>query len=495
VLHGVEGESADIVRCEKVGIPFEPEGVDALCEALRTLKSDPAKLEAYRRECLRAANNYDRTYLALRMLRVLEDTAAGVKTGPMKVLLLNQVFWPDVAATAQHGHDLGRYLVQRGECVTALASRSLYSETGKSLPREDSVDGIRIVRAGESVFGKRGLASRAFDFVSFYLASMWKAVWLPRQDVVVCFTTPPFIAFVGILLRWLKGTKVVCWTMDLYPDVPVAAGVLRRGSLAHAVFEAVDRFCLKRADRVVVLGRCMRERVLSRGIDSSNIEVINVWADDQEVTMRPTEVNGLRASWSVGDRFIVEYSGNFGIGHDGEAIYGAMDALRRDDGLRWVVVGGGKKRQEMETFVREHAISNAVLKPYQPRDRLGELLALGDVHLVTIADGFEGLLVPSKFYGVLAAGRPVLYVGPRNSEVADVIESTACGMVIGQGDATGLIRAIAELRRDPAMVSAMGERARTVFEREYTRDRACGRWHELLRRIDGRDADHGGRAP
>jgi glycosyltransferase involved in cell wall biosynthesis len=495
VLHGVEGESADIVRRECVGIPFEPEGVDELCAALRSLKSDPVKLENFRRECLRAANNYDRSFLALRMLRVLEDTAVGVKTGPMKVLLLNQVFWPDVAATAQHGHDLGRHLVERGACVTALSSRSLYGAAGGSLPREGHVDGIRIVRAGRSVFGKRGLASRAFDFLSFYLASMLKAISLPRQDVVVCFTTPPFIAFVGILLGWLKGTKVVCWTMDLYPDVPVAAGVLRRGSLAHSIFEALDRFCLKRADRIVVLGRCMEERVRARGIDPSKIEVINVWADDREVTVQPSEKSVLRTEWGLGNAFVVEYSGNFGIGHDGAAMYGAMEAMRKDEGLRWVVVGGGTKRAEVETFVREHAICNAVLRPYQRRERLGELLALGDVHLVTIAEGFDGLLVPSKFYGVLAAGRPVVYVGPRDTEVARVIASASCGVLIAQGDSAALVQAIQSLRADPTLVEAMGRRARVAFERDYTRDRACDRWHELLRRIDHRSSEASVPAP
>jgi len=483
VLHGVEGESADIVRREQVGIPFEPEGVDQLCEALRSLKSDPARLARFREQCLRAAGNYDRTYLALRMLKVLEDAAARVPAAPMKVLLLNQVFWPDVAATAQHGHDLGRYLAQHGVQVTALASRSLYSETGKALPREGGVDGIRIVRAGQSVFGKRGLATRAFDFISFYLAAMWKAIWLPRQDIVVCFTTPPFIAFVGILLRWLKGTKVVCWTMDLYPDVPVAAGVLRRGSLAYSLFDAVDRFSLRHADRVVVLGRCMQQRLLEKGVDPKRMEVINVWADGDEVSVRPTEGNALRAQWGVGDRFVIEYSGNFGIGHDGDTMYRAMQATRADDSIRWVIVGGGTKRGELEEFVLSNDIVNAVLKPYQPREGLGELLSLGNVHLVSIAGNFSGLLVPSKFYGVLAAARPVLYVGPRESEVARVIEESKCGLVIEQGDSAGLVKAIQMLHADPRLAQAMGQRAREVFERTFTRSHACERWLNLLQNV------------
>ena len=483
VLHGVEGESADIVRREQVGIPFEPEGVDQLCEALQSLKSDPARLARFREQCLRAAGNYDRTYLALRMLKVLEDAAARVPAAPMKVLLLNQVFWPDVAATAQHGHDLGRYLAQHGVQVTALASRSLYSETGKALPREGGVDGIRIVRAGQSRFGKTALAARAFDFVSFYLAALWRAIWLPRQDIVVCFTTPPFIAFVGILLRWLKGTKVVCWTMDLYPDVPVAAGVLRRGSLAHSLFDAVDRFALRHADRVVVLGRCMQQRLLEKGVDPKRMEVINVWADGDEVSVRPIEGNALRTAWQVGDRFVIEYSGNFGIGHDGETMYRAMQATRADDSIRWVIVGGGTKRGELEAFVQAHDIVNAVLKPYQPREALGELLSLGNVHLVSVAENFSGLLVPSKFYGVLAAARPVLYVGPRESEVARVIEESQCGLVIEQGDSAGLVKAIETLHADPQLAQAMGRRAREVFERTFTRSHACERWLRLLQNV------------
>jgi glycosyltransferase involved in cell wall biosynthesis len=367
--------------------------------------------------------------------------------------------------------------------VTALASRSLYSETGKALPREGGVDGIRIVRAGQSRFGKAALAARAFDFVSFYLAALWRAIWLPRQDIVVCFTTPPFIAFVGILLRWLKGTKVVCWTMDLYPDVPVAAGVLRRGSLAHSLFDAVDRFSLRHADRVVVLGRCMQQRLLEKGVDPKRMEVINVWADGDEVSVRPIEGNALRTAWQVGDRFVIEYSGNFGIGHDGETMYRAMQATRADDSIRWVIVGGGTKRGELEAFVQAHDIVNAVLKPYQPREALGELLSLGNVHLVSVAENFSGLLVPSKFYGVLAAARPVLYVGPRESEVARVIEESQCGLVIEQGDSAGLVKAIETLHADPQLAQAMGRRAREVFERTFTRSLACERWLRLLQQV------------
>lgn len=307
VLHGVAGESAEIVTTEDVGIPFTPEDATALLEGMRRLQGDAVLYRRLRDNGPIAARKYDRVALARKMLDSLKDIGAAplpTAAKPMKVLLLNQVFWPDVAATAQHGHDLGKYLVQHGDEVIALASRSIYGESGGTLPKEDVVDGIRVVRVARSVFGKKGISGRAFDFVSFYGAALTKALLLPKQDVVVCLTTPPFIGLVGVILKWFKGTRFVFWTMDLYPEVPVAAGVLRKGSFAHSFFASLDHFCLRRADTVVVLGRCMRDRVLAKGVDPARVEMINVWSDPEEVRDIPPERNPYRAEWSIADRFV-----------------------------------------------------------------------------------------------------------------------------------------------------------------------------------------------
>ena len=516
ILHGVEGESADIVRECGVGIPFEPENAEQLCQALRQFKENPDQLARFRESCLQSAGKFDRVFLANKMLRVLERTAGVVarpgpasrdgvveashaarptaspepppaKPGPsdknIKVLILNQVFWPDVAATAQHGHDLARYLVQHGDQVTALASRSIYGEAGGTLKAEDSVDGILIVRVGRSRFGKNSIAGRTFDSIAFYVASTFKALFLPRQDVVICLTTPPFISLVGLALKWIKGTRLVLWSMDLYPEVPVAAGVLKPGSFAHRFFNWLDGFCLRRADKVVVLGRCMRDRVLTKGIDASRLEMINVWADPDEVHDVPRDRNTYRTEWGIGDRFVLEYSGNLGIGHDVATILDAMSLTRQDDDLRWVVVGGGTKKAEVDAFVENEDIGNAVIRPYQPRARLADLISLGDVHLVTVAEGFEGLMVPSKFYGVLAAARPTIYVGPDSSEVARVIQAEDCGVVVRQGDGPGLAAAVRRLASDRAAARAMGERGRSVLLRLYGTNLACARWQHMLHQI------------
>ncbi|MBM4006020.1 MAG: glycosyltransferase family 4 protein [Planctomycetes bacterium] len=472
-----------LINDERVGRVCTGGDADMLCRLAEDLLSNPAEMEAVRARGRDLSDRLFSSTAAVRQIVKALQPDESVAPRSLRVLMVNQVFWPDVAATAQHGHDLARYLVQRGDSVMALASRSIYGESGVTLPSEDLVDGIRIVRVAHSAFGKRRIAGRVFDFVAFYAAAALKAFRLPRPDAVVCFTTPPFIAVVGLLLKWIRGSRFAFWAMDLYPEVPVAAGLLRRGSLLHRFFAAIESFCMRHADVVIVLGRCMRERVLERGIDPRKVEMIHVWSDPNEVRDLERTSNPLRTEWAIGDRFVVEYSGNFGIGHDNATLFEAMRMLSSEDALRWVVVGGGTKKAELESFVQTQHIQNAVLQPYQPRGRLGELLALGDVHLVTMANEFAGLMVPSKFYGVLAAGRPLIFIGPRTSEVARVVVDEGCGVVVEPGDGRGLSDAVQSLRQDPERARQMGNRGRRVLVERYDTQRACAAWHALLHRI------------
>jgi glycosyltransferase involved in cell wall biosynthesis len=520
VLHGVEGESAEIVREHGVGVPFPPEDVDALVSALRRCKGSPDELSGFRSRCLAAAGKFDRKFLAMRMLKDLESVANRRTTAspdavaaleerePLRVLMLNQTFWPDVAATAQHAFDLAKYLAEHGDKVTVIASRSIYGQAGSVLPGSECVDGVEVHRVTGSFFGKGGIASRSFDFLAFNVACLLQALSLPRHDVVICLTTPPFIALVGLVLRWTKGSRFIFWTMDLYPDVPLAAGVLKRGSMVHRLFDRIDRYCLRNADAVVVLGRCMRARILAKGVDPRCLRTITPWADPQEVPNvpvrqfePPTEAisvtrgtamgvramavvrNGLRDAWGIGDRFVIEYSGNCGVGHDISSVCDAMLRLKYDDGIRWVFVGGGVMRPRIEEFIERNGIQNVVMRPYQPRSRLGELIALGDAHLVLVADGFEGLLIPSKFYGILAAGRPTIYVGPPNTEVAEVISSEDCGFVVENGSGASLVEAITVLRNEPLLAYAMGLRGRRALEHGYAMRELCGEWRRLLQSV------------
>ena len=401
----------------------------------------------------------------------------------MRVLLINQVFWPDVAATAQHAHDLARHLVRHGHEVHAIASRAIYGKAGAALPARETVDGIHIHRVARSFFGKAGLIGRAADFGLFYAAAGLKAMTVPRPDVVVCFTTPPFISALGHVLRAVRGCGSVYWVMDLYPDVAVACGVMRESSLLVRVLERVNRWCLRRADRAVVLGRCMEERVRAKGVDHGQVVRIGVWSDQAEIAPIGREENPYRKQWGLGDRFVVMYSGNFGLGHDIDTMLGAADRLRDDDRIRFAFIGGGKKKSVVDAFVRDHGLKNVAVDGYQPRERLDESLSCADAHLVSIREGVEGCVVPCKLFGVMAAARPTIYIGHPSSEVARVLTDHDCGLLVRQSDVDGLVAAIVGMAERRSETEAMGDRARRALSEAYNREMACEAWRTLLEEV------------
>jgi glycosyltransferase involved in cell wall biosynthesis len=395
----------------------------------------------------------------------------------MRVLLLNQFFYPDLAAAAQIATDLAADLVAGGFEVTALASRGNYLG-GKKLAAHDLHRGVEIVRLPAASFGKRTLFHRAMDYASFYAAAASRLVTLPKHDVLIALTTPPLIAATGLVAKALKGTRLVYWVQDLYPDVAVAFEVLRLGSLAARTMAAASRMVMRRADAVVALGEEMRDRCIGAGARPERTVVIPNWSDPFVVRPVAPDANGLRQQLANGAHTVVMYSGNIGRGHDIATLISAVRLLRDLREISFVFIGDGASRRELEVASRE--LPNLRLAPYQARAKLSESLSAGDLHLISLLPEVEGLIEPSKLYGIMAAGRPALFVGPPGSEVARTIEREHCGRVFRNGDAEGLAAAIRDLAVDPVEREAMGRRARAALEQRYSRSVATARFRELL---------------
>ncbi len=408
----------------------------------------------------------------------------------MHVVLLNQAFFPDVVATAQMGKDLADELVRRGHSVTAVASRSVYGSKGAVLPRKEEVvvagarQPIRVHRVGFSLFGKSSIAARIADFALFYILAAVRVLTLPRADVVVCYTTPPFIALVGLLSKLFRGSRAIYWVMDLYPDLPVACGVMREDAIVTRVCEWLNRQLLQRSDVCVVLGRCMQERVLAKGVDAARVRMIPVWSD----LVVQHDVHGtdeFRARW-VGDaRTLVMYSGNLGLGHDATTMCDAMLRLAGRDDIRFVFVGGGKRRAEVEAFAEQHNLPNVRFEGYVARERLSDSLAAADIHLISLKEGVEGIMVPSKLFGIMAVGRPSVFIGSRRSEISRVLEESRSGLTVDEGDGEALARAIVELAEDAQRCEGLGANSVSALAGKYDMATACGAWTTLLEEVAG----------
>ena len=399
----------------------------------------------------------------------------------MRVIILNQFFYPDHSATSQLMTDLGESLIEQGVEVTALAGRGRYNG-GNGLPPSEVYRGIKIERAWATGFGKGSAVKRLSDYLSFYLGASWKLLRLPRHDVVMALTTPPLIGLVAFFIGRLRGMRVVALVQDVYPDVAVALGALRERSPITRTLNFLSRFMLRKSDRIVVLGDCMRERIISKVGDSvcARMDVIHNWADGADIKPLEDEENSFAAEHDFGSKFVLLFSGNLGRVNEFSTVLEAARILRSRTDILFLFIGEGAKAAEIKAFCEKHSLENVRTLPYQPRETLRYSLAAGHASLVTLAHGLAGLSVPSKTYGILAAGRPILFVGDARSSVARIVKDNNCGEVVSSGDSHGLAQILADWASDDGKLAELSRSSRKAFEQHFDRPKAVNAYMETF---------------
>ena len=286
-----------------------------------------------------------------------------VKPPPkLKILLLNQCFYPDVVSTAQHLTDLATALTARGHDVTVVTSDRGYDDPGMRFPRRERWNGIEIIRIPSVSFGKSSRWRRAFNFGSFLLACSLRLLTLGRFDFIVALTSPPLISFLAALFVKLKGGTLCFWVMDLNPDEAIAAGWLAERSTMAALLQRMLRYSFKVADRTIVLDRFMKERVTAKHVDPARITIIPPWSHDDQVSYSAAGREAFRLKHDLSDKFVVMYSGNHSPCHPLDTLLDSARALRARSEIVFCFVGGGSEQMK----VREAGLSNVKCLPYQP---------------------------------------------------------------------------------------------------------------------------------
>ena len=368
------------------------------------------------------------------------------------VIILNQFFWPDAAATSQLLSDASNE-VARWHPVTAICASSAYaSAEGGSAPA------VRVWRTKSLTF-VRGKLGRPASYGSFLIGAAWHALRCERSSIFVTLTTPPLLPVVAAAVARCRGSRHVIWEMDVYPDIATDIGFFRKGGL-------VDRFCgsvldwsRRRADAIIALGEDMKARLVARGVSPSKIHIVENWADGDQIRPRPFPDGTLT----------IYYSGNLGLAHETDTVTAAIGRLRQCSQFRFVFAGAGARRTELEKLCRDQGLGNVQFKPYCDREDLGRSLAEGHVGLVTQLPETLGSIVPSKVYGIMAAGRPILYIGPAGSTPAAHIRKFGCGWHILPGDVNGLLELLTLIDSKRQLIYEAGARARIAFERNFER--------------------------
>ena len=432
--------------------------------------------------------------------------------GQPRIIFINRFFYPDHSATSQMLSDLALALAKQGWRICVITSAQRYDEAHAGLPAREIVHGIDVWRIKTTHFGRDGLLGRAIDYATFYVSSalrLWSLAG--RGDIVVAKTDPPMLSvLVGPIVR-LRGAKLVNWLQDLFPEVAESIG-LGRGNLARLGYRMLSNLrnrSLRRASMNVVLGSRMADRLTSLGVPDRSVRIISNWADG--ILIRPLNhcQNTLRQAWGLENKFVVCYSGNLGRAHEYKTFLDAIEHTEAAAGLRqpatpvqkdlptprasahairdivWLFVGGGALLRGLKAEVERRGFRSVEFHEYQPRARLAESLSVADVHLVSLRPELEGLIVPSKYYGIAAAGRPAIFIGDPDGEIARIITKDDTGFTIAPGDGAGLAARIQRLSNDPEGTRNMGCRARMAFDAHYDLDRAVKAWSALITEVAG----------
>ena len=408
------------------------------------------------------------------------------------LLFVNQHYAPDLASTAQHLTDLAEHLAAEGFEVHVLCSRGHYLSGEMEVPAEETRGGVHVHRVRTTAFGREATLGRVADYASFFLQVVANLLTGRRYDAVVSLTTPPLLPVAAALAWVLRKQPYGIWSMDLHPEAEQAVGMIEaNGTLGNALQGLAD-WSYRRAQFTIGLGPHMKARIRDKEVSDERLHTIPVWNKKEEVCPISPEDNPLMEKVDLGGTFVVMYSGNAGLGHRFEEVLRAAKHFDGHPDIRFLFVGQGPRREEIENSAERHALSNLTYLDYFPREQIKYSLSLADVHLLTLRRSFAGIAVPGKLYGILAAGRPVLMVGPEASDPADTIQRHAVGRVVdpGQYEADGaateaVITAIEDLYNRPERRRRLGRRGREVFLERFEQEQCCKQWAALLRREVG----------
>ncbi|MCA1685032.1 MAG: glycosyltransferase family 4 protein, partial [Planctomycetia bacterium] len=326
-------------------------------------------------------------------------SARATAAGPQTLLFVNQYYWPDHASTAQHLTDLVESLAADGHGCHVLCAQGRYKPGATRPPAYEVHNGVHIHRVPATSLGRKNTLFRMTDYLSFYARALAVGLTLPRFEVIVTLTTPPIIGLIGTLLRRLKGSRHVYWSMDLHPDASLALGRMSRSNPVVAWLAWLSDFVYRQADKVVVLGPYMGDRILDKRVRPDRVTTIPVWSRRDEIYPIPREGHPLRAELGLADKFVAMYSGNLGLAHSTDEFLDAARRLRDREDIVFLFVGDGPRMAEVRGAQAAEGLANVRFLDYFPREQLHASLSVADVHLISMRTEMTGIVVPGKLYG------------------------------------------------------------------------------------------------
>jgi colanic acid biosynthesis glycosyl transferase WcaI len=412
------------------------------------------------------------------------------------LLVISQVYVPDPASVGQHLADVAETMVLRGYDVRVLTSRRGYENPREKFPRRERRAGVNIVRLSWSSFGKQSLVHRLIGQAMFLLQVIVRGIFARRLSKILVSTSPPMAAFAAVTIAFVRRVPISYWVMDLNPDQAVELDKVKANSWLASLMKWLNRKIFAQAEQVIVLDRYMAERIRKQYSVRGRLEILPPWPHENHLGV-PVGANSFQSQYNPDGKFVVMYSGNHSPASPVTTLVQAALRMQDDPRFLFMFIGGGQGKREVDDAIESHRPRNILSLPYQPLERIRYSLGTADIHAVTLGNKMPGIIHPCKIYGAMAIGRPVLFLGPRPSHAADLLDRHQLGWQVNHGDVAGTIAALeAAAALSPVERSAIGERARAAIADRYSKRVLCNALCDLVesRRPDAPVRDEVGNA-
>ncbi len=398
----------------------------------------------------------------------------------MNLLIINRYFYPDITSVPQLLTELSEDLVKKGIDVSVICSRNSYNGSKKH-KKYEKYRGIKIYRVNNVYAKGKSFFYRLLEIITFFVSVFLKGLFIKRIDRIMVFSSPPMIAPVGILLGKLKGARVIYIVEDLHPELEIKLGMIKENSIFSSILRRLNNFVFKKADKVITLGVRMKNRILKiYNIEEEKIHIIPNWANEEKLYPVEKKDNPFIKKFNLENRFVVQYSGNMGLGHEFKTILEGIKRLKDKKDIIFQFIGEGPKKEGVEKYVKENNLTNVMILPYQAYEDLNYSLNMADIALISIKRGIGGLLLPSKFYGIMAVGRPFILVGDKENEIYDFIIENRVGHFVDEGDVDTFCDSVIFYYNNRELLKEEGKLLRNKFESLYKRTLSSSRYYNVL---------------
>ena len=402
---------------------------------------------------------------------------------PLKTIILNQYYVPDVASTGHLLYELAENIASQGAEVSVITCRPSYGpkESWQTCPRNEFKNGVKVHRMFTTRYNKDSILGRVINSVTFLLPlALFHVLPKHKGEIFLYTTNPPYLGFVGAFISLIRKHKYVVLLHDSYPELAVWVGKIRKGGFIDKIWRLCNKIMYRRAKQVIVLSEAAKTLVVDNyGPDPERVHVIANWADPNELKPKPKEDSQFAKEYGLIEPFTLLYSGNLGLYYEFDMLLEGAKLLENDN-FRLVFTGAGGQRNFIEQKIKALGLTNTLLLPYTPQDKFNDALNGCDGLLVTIAKGIDGISFPSKLYTCLSVGKPIIAFSSPNSELRTKIESNRVGKWVELGDAKGFAECVRNFIANPKDTKAMGKRARQVLKTEYSIEVAGKKYFEVL---------------